>query len=54
MEVFLPLFDELTPASGILNTVGLIGELSLNVVRVFVKEKSNDCSLLGLHPAVKV
>jgi hypothetical protein len=59
MEVFLPLPNELTPASDTLNTVSVIGELCLkppvNVVgvRVFVKEKPNAHSLLGLHPVVK-
>jgi hypothetical protein len=59
MKVFSPLPDELTPASDTLNIVGVIGELCLkppvNVVpvRVLLKEKPNNHSLLGLHPAVK-
>jgi hypothetical protein len=59
MEGFLPLLDELTPAFDTLNNVRVINELDLkspvNVVRVpvFVNEKPNDHSLLGLHPAMK-
>jgi hypothetical protein len=59
MEVFSPLPDELTPASDTSNAVGVIGELCLKPpvnlvrVRVLLKEKRNDHSLLGLHPAVK-
>jgi hypothetical protein len=59
MEVFSPLPDELTPASDISNTLAVIGKLFLkprvNIVRVRVllKEKPNDHSLVLLHPAVK-
>jgi hypothetical protein len=61
MVVFSPLRDELTPASHTSNTVGVIGELYLkppvNVVRacvrVILKEKSNEHSLLVIHPALK-
>jgi hypothetical protein len=59
MDVFLPLRDELTPASDTLNAVSITGELYLkppvNAVRVpvFLKEELNDHSLLVLHPAVK-
>jgi hypothetical protein len=59
MEVISPLPDEQTPASDTSNTVGIIGELflkpPLNIIRVrlFLREKSNDHSLLVLHPAVK-
>jgi hypothetical protein len=58
-EVFSPLPDELTPVSDTPNTGSVIGELDLkfpaNVVgiRVFLKEKPNDHSLLGLHSTVK-
>jgi hypothetical protein len=60
MEVFLPLPDERTPTFGTSKTVNVIGELGLkppgNIVRVriFVKEKPNDHSLLVLHPAGKI
>jgi hypothetical protein len=59
MEAFSPLPDELTPASDTSNTVKFINELclklSVNVVRVrvFLKEKPNDHSLVGRHPKVK-
>jgi hypothetical protein len=60
MEVFSPLPDELTSMSNTSNTVSIIGELCLkspvNVVRIRVvlQEKSNDHSLLVLHPTVKI
>jgi hypothetical protein len=60
MEVFSPLPDERTRASDTSNTVAVIGELCLkppvNVVRirVLVKEKPNEHSLLVLDPAVKI
>jgi hypothetical protein len=64
MEVFSPLSDQLTltlrPPSDTSNPVGVIGELCMkspvNVVRVRVRvllrEKPSDHSLLILHPAV--
>jgi hypothetical protein len=53
--------DELTPADETSNTVGVIGQLCLKLhatvvrvrVRVLLKEKPNDHSLLVLYPAVK-
>jgi hypothetical protein len=58
MEIFSLLPEELTPASDTSNTVRFIGELRLkspvNVVRIFLKEKPNDHSLLVLHPTVKI
>jgi hypothetical protein len=59
MEVFSLLPDEPTPASDTSNDVSVIDELYLkslvNVVniRVFLKEKPNDHSLLVPHPVVK-
>jgi hypothetical protein len=57
-NVFSHLPDELTHASDTSNTVCMIKlclKPPLNVirVRVFLKEKPNDHSLLALHPAVK-
>jgi hypothetical protein len=60
MEIFSPLSGELTAASDTSKNVSLIGELCLkppvNVVRVriFLKAKPNDHSLLALHPAAKI
>jgi hypothetical protein len=61
MEVFPPLPDELTSTPRSSNTEGVISELCLKPpvngvhvrVRVILKEKANDHSLLVLHPAVK-
>jgi hypothetical protein len=55
MDVFSPLFDEVTPASGTSNALSVIGEIYLkalvNLVRVrtFLTEKPNDHSLFGLQ-----
>jgi hypothetical protein len=59
MAIFSPLADELRPTSDTSNTVSAIGELrlksSVNLVPggILLQEKSNDHSLLVLHPAGK-
>jgi hypothetical protein len=57
MEIFPPLPDKLAPACDTSDTASVIGELCLkhpvNVLPVFLKEKSNDHSLPVLYPAVK-
>jgi hypothetical protein len=59
MGIFSPLPEELTRASETSNTGSIIDKLSLKPpvnsvrVRVFLKEKMNDHSLLVLQPGVK-
>jgi hypothetical protein len=60
MDVFLPLPDELTPASDTSNTVSIIGELCLKspmkvvCVRLFLREKPKDHLLLVFPPTGEI